>query len=259
MRIGIYILIILHVILIKFPSFSQRESTSPTLQDKYPKKSGNLRMSSSKFDLGRINTNEVRYDTIRLFNSGLLPINISLPLKMPLFYKVTIKNSPLPPGGDGYIALYYDASKKNDFGFVLDRIQFNTDDIDLPQKYINVSANIVEYFPNQILYDTINFNAHIPKTSFNFGKIRQGEKVSHIFKIYNIGKKPLILHKIKTNNACIKASFSKKNIASGDSAIIQSEYDSFGKIGKESRIFSLYINNPNMSEVNFEMLGEVFK
>ena len=79
--------------------------------------------------------------------------------------------------------------------------------------------------------------ALIPETSFNFGKIIQGEKVSHFFKIYNAGKKTLLLHKIKTNNGCIKASFSKKEIAAGDSAIILSEYDSFGKLGKELRIF----------------------
>ena len=259
MRINLYIFICILVFYIKYPSFSQDGNTTPTFQDQFAKKSGNLRMSSSKFDLGRIKNNETRNDTIRLYNSGRLPMNITMPLKMPLYLKVIIKGSPLQAGGEGYIALFYDASKKNDFGFVLDRIQLNTDDINLPQKYFTVTANIEEFFPLTAISDTMKIKTRIPEMSFTYGKLRQGEKASHDFKIYNNGSKTLIIRKIKTNNVCLKASFSKKEITPGDSAIIRAEFDSSGKQGKDSRIFSLYINNPDMPEVKFEMNGEVIR
>lgn len=259
MRICYSILSVLLVLLVKQWSFSQEGSTSPTIQDQYPKKAGNLRMTSTKFDLGKIKNNEIIHDTIRMYNSGSLPINITLPLKMPLFMKVNIKGNPLQAGGKGYIALNYDASKKNDFGFVMDRIQLNTDDINQPQKYISVSATIEENFPLFAIGDTLIVKTRITDVSYSYGIIKQGEKASHIFKIYNDGSKKLLLHKIKSSCMCLKATFSKKEIFAGDSAIILAEFDSSGKLGKDSRIFSLYISDPDMSEVKFEVKGEVVK
>ena len=208
MRIQLFIFILLVLLLKSFSIKAQDGNTAPTIQDKFEKKLGNLRMSATIFKLGRIKNNEIRFDTIRFFNEGHLPLNISLPLKLPVYMKVNIKGSPLPAGGEGYISLVYDAFKKNDFGFVIDRIQLNTDDVLMPQKYITVTGIIEEFFPNQLINDGMIAKALIPETSFNFGKIIQGEKVSHFFKIYNAGKKTLLLHKIKTNNGCIKASFS---------------------------------------------------
>ncbi len=259
MRLQLIIFILFVLLLNAFSISAQHGITLPTLKDKFEKKLGNLRMSNTIIKLGRIKNNEVRYDTIRLFNDGQIPMNISLPLKLPLYMKVNIKGSPVAAGGEGYIALVYEASKKNDYGFVFDRIQLNSDDAVMPQKYITVTAVIDEFFPNEQLNDGMNAKALIPERSFNFEKLKQGEKISHYFKIYNVGKRPLLLHKIKTNNGCIKASFSKKEIAPGDSAIILSEYDSFGKLGKELRIFSLYINDPLLPEVKFEINGEVSK
>ena len=259
MRILFGIVIVSVLLLKTLPVSAQRAISLPTIKDKFEKKLGNLRMSNTIFKLGRIKNNEVRYDTILLLNEGQIPMNISLPLKLPSYIKINIKGSPVPAGGEGCIALIYEASKKNDYGFVIDRIQLNTDDVEMPQKYITVTAVIDEFFSNQQLNDGMNPKAQIPETSFSFGRINQGERVSHFFKIYNVGKRPLLLHKIKTNNSCIKASFSKKEIASGDSAIILSEYDSFGKLGNEARIFSLFINDPLLPEVKFEMKGEVNK
>ncbi len=259
MRIQLVIVVFSVFLLNAFSISAQRAITSPTLKDKFEKKVGNLRMSNTIFKLGKIKNNEVRYDTILLLNESQVPMNISLPLKLPSYIRININGSPVAAGGVGYISLIYEASKKNDYGFVIDRIQLNSDDVEMPQKYITVTAIIEEFFTNQQLNDGMNPKAQIPETSFGFGRIKQGEKISHFFKIYNEGKQPLKLHKIKTNNSCIKASFSKKEIAPGDSAIILSEYDSFGKLGKELRYFSLYINDPLSPEVKFEMKGEVIK
>ncbi len=259
MRIFLYFLGFILLFLGSHQLYSQEGFTSPTIQDLYSKKVGNLRLSSLKFDLGIIKNNEIIYDTIRLYNSGSLPIHISLPLKMPLFMKVNIKGNPIQAGGRGFITMYYDASKKNDFGFVLDRIQLNTDDLIQPQKYISVSATIEENFPLSSIGDTITIKSRIPEVSYSYGILKQGEKASHIFKIYNDGRKKLLLHKIKSNNVCLKATFSKKEILAGDSAIILAEFDSSGKLGIDSRIFSLYTNNPNQPEVKFEMKGVVIK
>ena len=94
---------------------AQRAITAPTIKDKFEKKLGNLRMSNTIFKLGRIKNNEIKYDTILLLNESQVPMNISLPLKLPSYIKINIKGSPVPAGGEGYIALIYEASKKNDY------------------------------------------------------------------------------------------------------------------------------------------------
>ena len=118
------IFIVFFFILCSAICVAQEGSSSPTVDDIFGKKSGNLRMSSFKVDFGKIKSNEQKSDTIFLFNEGKYPVGFNMvATKLPAHIKLNFKNVPVKPGGKGYMIVNYDPYKKGDFGFVMDRLQ----------------------------------------------------------------------------------------------------------------------------------------
>jgi hypothetical protein len=246
-------------LLVSYKANCQNGSTQPLFQDLYSKKMGMLRLSASNFDLGVIRNNEIRNDTIYIYNSGKKPLTISAPSKLPPYLKLLIIGSPLKPSSKGMITVSYDAIKKNDYGFVMDRIELMTDDTLQLKKYITISATLTEYFPIPSVGDSLKPVARILENNFNFGVIKQGVKSGHDFKIFNAGTKTLLLHKTKSSCDCLKSNISKKEILPGDSAVLHVDFDSVGKEGRETRSVFLYVNDPAMPEIKFDFTGEVKK
>ncbi len=237
-------------------SFSQG-TTAPTFNDKYSKKLGNLRLSSTKFDLGRVKTTDYIYDTIRIFNAGKSQIKIQILQKIPPYMRVLVKGSPLNPGGYGYISLTYDCSRRNDFGFTMDQVQLVTNDSAMLIKNIYITATITEFFPPAVMQDSMRAKIRAGEQFYTYRLVKQGEIVIHDYKIFNEGKKPLQLHKVKPGGGNIKYTLSKKEILPGDSAVMHIEFDTSGKIGKDSRKISLFTNDAWMPEFVFELNGEI--
>lgn len=240
-------------------SFSQQVESGPSLQDQYRKKVGNLRFSKTTIAFGKIKNNEVLTDTIYIYNTGKNEITIAAPAKLPAFLSVTINVGSLKPGEKGWMIVNYDAAKRNDFGIVFDRFFLTTSDDDQAAKNINLTATLQEFFPPAAEGDTLFAKAVFPETVFDFGRIKQGEKVSKIFTVSNSGTKILLIRAVKNTCGCIKSSANKMEINPGESVSIKVDYDSFAKEGKETKTVFIYLSDPSMSEVKIEVRGEVFK
>ena len=235
--------------------YAQTISAPPTINDQYAKKIGNLRFSQSTLNFGKVLTNESRQDTIQIMNAGNATLNLEVHGSNN-YSTVVINKTKLAPEETGTIIVNYNFAKRDDYGFILDRILINTNDTDQPQKNINVSATIQEYFS---LSDTLLPKARIPETIFSYGSITAGQKSNHDFKITNDGVKPLIIRKVKSTCGCIKTSVTKSEIQPGETGIVHVEFDSFGKEGKDSRTINVFLNDPKMPEVKLEVSGVVMK
>lgn len=242
-------------------SFAQKTiiSSEGTLHDKFSKKLGSLMFSASALKMGRIKNNVSKTDTIKFFNAGNKTLNLSLG-KIPSHLSVKLKSPTIEANTESWIEVAYDAAKKNDYGFVLDRFELITNDSVQPKKVLTVTATLEEYFPVMTAEDsTLAPVAHWSETVFDYGKIKQGDKVTHEFVVHNNGKKDLIIHKSKTSCVCLKTTISKNTVAAGDSSMVKVEFDSFGKEGKDSRKLDVYLNDYQKSAVTIEMKGEVYK
>jgi len=234
-------------------------SSEGTLKDKFSKKLGSLMLSATALKFGRLKTNTTKMDTIRIFNSGNKPMSLSV-AKVPDHLKVNLKSPVIEANAESWITVAFDASKKNDFGFVLDRFDLVTNDSAMAKKIISITATLEEAFPVMTADDSLQApRARWNETTFDFGSIRQGDKIHHDFVIQNDGKKDLVIHKTKSACGCIKTSFSKMTIAAGESALVKVEYDSFGKEGKESRKLDVFLNDYIKPSVTIEMKGDVTK
>lgn len=88
----------------------------------------------------------------------------------------------------------------------------------------------------------------LEETTFDFGDIKQGNKVEHIFKFTNTGNENLLIIKAQPSCGCTVPEWTKEPIKKGDSGQIKIVFDSSGKSGKQSKSIRLTTNTENGKE-----------
>ena len=68
-----------------------------------------------------------------------------------------------------------------------------------------------------------------PETTFDFGTVKEGEKVTHNYKFKNTGKEPLIISNAKGSCGCTVPEWPREPIAPGKTGEIKVIFDSAGK------------------------------
>ncbi len=91
---------------------------------------------------------------------------------------------------------------------------------------------------------------------FNYGKIIQGEKVSHTFTFTNEGKSNLIIASAKGSCGCTVAQPPKDPIPPGGTGKIDVVFDSNGKSGMVSKSISV-LSNCEPNTVILTIAGEI--
>ncbi len=79
-------------------------------------------------------------------------------------------------------------------------------------------------------------------TDYDFGSVKEGEKVRHSYKFKNTGKEPLIISSAKGSCGCTVPKWPSEPIAPGATAQIDVEFDSKGKPGKQTKRVTVLAN-----------------
>jgi hypothetical protein len=118
------------------------------------------------------------------------------------------------------------------------------------------SASTNQTTPNQVIGNAetgiINEGgpeADIPKTtltfsesSFDFGTIQEGDKVTHVFKVTNTGSNPLIISSAKGSCGCTAPDYPKDPIQPGETKDLSVTFNSAGKPGTQQKTVTVYAN-----------------
>lgn len=107
-----------------------------------------------------------------------------------------------------------------------------------------------------------NASLNFEKNNFDFGKIKQGEKVTHEFKFTNKGSEPLIISSATATCGCTVPEYPKEPIAPGAGGIIKVVFDSAGKSGMQHKVVTITANTtPAATEIYLtgEITGEASK
>jgi hypothetical protein len=83
----------------------------------------------------------------------------------------------------------------------------------------------------------------------DFGTIKQGDKVKHVFKFKNVGEVPLTITNIKASCGCTTPSWTKEPIAPNGSGEIEVEFNSAGKVGLQQKSITITANVENGTKV----------
>jgi len=101
----------------------------------------------------------------------------------------------------------------------------------------------------------------VSEEEWDFGKVIQGEKPTHIFIVKNVGEGDLIIESLKESCACIEASISTNRIKPGESAEVKVSYDTTDYVGKDEKHIHIYSNDPQEPDkrINLYVETEVFQ
>lgn len=213
--------------------------------DDFPDLIGSLRMVSRYMNLGEITTEKIISKDFTIYNqadSAITIYSVNFPSQ---FSNVQIENYTIPSKSKTTISIQYDPSKKNDYGYLQDKIELLSNDKILPKKSIYITSTIRKYFPAYSAEElSLKAKIQLNRMNHDFGSIIQGEKVTTIFEITNIGKEPLQIYKVKPSCGCTITNLDQKLILSGETGKLTITFDTNGKEGVQEKHINLYTNDP---------------
>lgn len=84
----------------------------------------------------------------------------------------------------------------------------------------------------------------VPNTSWDWGYMPKGIKVSHFYKIQNVGEDTLKIASVKPSCGCTSAPLKKNNLAPGESVDLEVTFDAKNMMGKVSKSVTVNSNDP---------------
>jgi len=96
----------------------------------------------------------------------------------------------------------------------------------------------------------------VSEEEWDFGKVTQGEKPTHIFMVKNGGEGDLVIDRLKESCDCIEASISTTLIQPGESAELKVSYDTTDYAGKDEKHFHIYSNDPQEPDKRINLFVE---
>jgi hypothetical protein len=229
-----------------------------TIADQYPRTLGELRVKTNHLALMKVTTGEIKEGELEIINLNDTDLNISF-RNVPNHIEIKAVPEMLKPQMQGKIIVKYDASKKNDFGFLMDRIVVAINgNTNQNKNTISVSATLEEDFSKL----TPEQKANAPKIEFDnkifdFKTINQGQSIDHVFAFKNTGKSDLIIRKTKTTCGCTVVNPSKEIIKAGETAELKVRFNSAGKKNKQNKSITVITNDPANSQVVLRVTGFV--
>jgi hypothetical protein len=215
-----------------------------TLEDTYRYSMGKIRLKTNHMSFARVIKDRKSYQSVEIINVTESPVAISFN-RVPQHLSITAKPAVLQPGQKGVLEGEYDAKLKNDWGFLVDRVDIQLDGQFAAANRLTVSATIEEDFGSM----TAEQKANAPKigfdvNTFDFNQIEQGEKAEYTFTISNSGKSDLIIRKVSASCGCTAVNPEDDVVKSGESTTMKVVFNSAGTMGKQNKTITIISNDP---------------
>ncbi|UOU99751.1 DUF1573 domain-containing protein [Chryseobacterium daecheongense] len=84
--------------------------------------------------------------------------------------------------------------------------------------------------------------AALSESNFDFGKIKKGDKVEHVYEITNTGTNPLVISEVKPGCGCTAPDFTKDPILPGKKGKITLHFDSSNFDGNVQKYADVFVN-----------------
>jgi hypothetical protein len=217
---------------------------APSVEDNYPNNIDGFRLKSNQIAMNNINPGKKGTQTMEVYNSTDQPMKVAF-YEIPKHITIKITPDVIPAKGKAVIEVTYDASLKNDWGFMFDRVKLKINDKESNSSQITVSANIQEDFST--LTDEQKKNApkiEFDNITFNFDTIKAGDKAEHVYTFKNIGKSDLTIRKVTPSCGCTVANLDYQTVKPGESGKISANFNSAGKSGITSKTIQVISNDP---------------
>jgi len=226
-------------------------------EDIYAVDFGKIKLRSAEFSFVKIKDNEIKTDTLYLYNPGTTPVSVKFKIIPPY---ISIKTIPavIQPKSKGYFLITFDANKKPSYGYVTNRIYLAFNGEEKYDNALKISAIIEEDF-SKLSESDLNNAPKIDYNSrtFNFGEIPEGKKAEYTFKIMNKGKRALIIRSVTASCDCTAGQPASNTIQPGSETEMKVSFDSHGKEGMQNKIITVISNDPGHATTILRVTGTV--
>lgn len=228
-----------------------------TKQEIYRRRIGDLGLENSHVSLGIVHIDQVKVDTLRMYNFGKENLIVSFNL-LPKHISVVASQKVLEPGKEGTIIVTYNSAGLNDWGYTVSRLRVLVNEQNFQGNIINISARIEEDFSKL----TDKELASAPSIEFSeiqkdFGEIVEGEVVEHEFVFKNSGKSDLIIRKINASCGCTTVAPKITLIKPGEQSSLSASFRTNGYKGRQSKSITVITNDPKKSSIVLRLVGTV--
>lgn len=93
-----------------------------------------------------------------------------------------------------------------------------------------------------------NPKLEISEKSWDFGDIKQGDVLAHVFTFRNAGGSPLVISSVRASCGCTAALLSKETIPPGEKGTLKVTFNSRGYSGQVRKFIFLETNDPEKSK-----------
>jgi len=227
------------------------------IEDQYPFAMGGIRLKTNHLSFGTVYKGTPQVKLLEILNTSDVVQKIELS-DIPAHIKAQVLTPVLRPGETGSIEVEYLSEKQPDWDFIIDRISVSLNGVKDRTNKIVVSANIQEDFSSLSPEQRNNApGIEFSNTTFNFGKLNQGEKVDHEYTFKNTGKSDLLIRKVNASCGCTAILMDKMIIPPGQSSSIKANFNSAGKSGAQNKTITVITNDPANPRIILWIKGDV--
>jgi hypothetical protein len=98
-------------------------------------------------------------------------------------------------------------------------------------------------------------NLNFERTDYDFGTIKEGQKVNYTYKFTNTGAAPLIVQSVQPSCGCTAPDWSKDPVPVGGTGFVKVEFDSSGKPGMQNKMVTVIANTwPKQMKLSFKAM-----
>lgn len=225
-----------------------------TIEETYPVVMDSLRLVNSHIPFTKMTPTQQKTEKLEVINTSSVDVTPTF-INVPSHVTIASQPATIKAGQKGFFVASYDASKKNDWGYVSDRVWVTFDGTRQYRNQITLSASIEEDFSKTDEKDAPVFEVN--EMTHDFGEISQSEKVECDFVVTNTGKENLIIRKVKASCGCTAVAPQKTVLAKGESTNIHVAFDPRGKSGRQSKSITVITNDPKKSNVLLRITGNI--
>ena len=228
--------------------------------EELPVSAGALRLKYRSMNIGKITTEKVVEKSFDVYNSGADSLGLLNELmELPAHIQLKMDPQKLAPKGRGSLVVSYDPVKKDDLGFLSDKVTILTDTAQTKNNF-TIIATIEEFFPEMTAEELdVAPKLSISERVFDFGRVNQGDTVTTEFVLTNEGKKKLNFRKIKSNCSCVTYEVKSSNLKKGKSQVLKMIFDTSGRSGNQYKTITIFSNDPVAPTQMVTIKGSILK
>jgi hypothetical protein len=99
--------------------------------------------------------------------------------------------------------------------------------------------------------------ADVAQPSHDFGRVTEGDKLTHVFTLSNGGDAPLVVDKVTTSCGCTAAVIKEKTVPPGGQTEIRVELNTTNRPGRQHKSADVMTNDPKSPRTRLEIQAEV--